>query len=160
MLAEFPEAKQIMDKWDINVVEVYTLVNDQPNMEKTSAKINSVLNGRGRTDHPELLLYPLNRWHLYAEFTNGKNTVAVLYSPACLESSVFCVVLACINFMNLSTARSERRAREVVCANRRIPAHPADSSVSGRIAVDHQPGNRLVAGTRLIWRSLVQSIVG
>lgn len=61
-----------------------------------------------------IFLLPMSRWHLYAEFKNGVNVGgAIQYVWLFGLIGLFVLMLACINFMNLSTARSERRAKEV-----------------------------------------------
>ncbi len=64
--------------------------------------------------NPHLFLHPMNRWHLYPVTRDGKTDtrpVRMLWIVSLI--GVFVLLLACINFMNLSTARSERRAKEV-----------------------------------------------
>jgi len=62
----------------------------------------------------QAFLYPMKDWHLYSEFKNGlpsggRITFVWLFGIV----GIFVLLLACINFMNLSTARAEKRAREV-----------------------------------------------
>ena len=62
----------------------------------------------------EFFLYPLLRWRLYSNFENGVEQGGMSdYVQLFTIIAVFIIVIACINFMNLATARSERRAREV-----------------------------------------------
>ena len=65
-------------------------------------------------DKPFVQLVPMSTWHLYSEFKDGKPSGGrITYVWLFGIIAIFVLVLACINFINLSTARAERRAREV-----------------------------------------------
>lgn len=62
----------------------------------------------------EAFLHPISKWHLYDEFKNGKSSGGRIGQVKIFFLLAFCILLiACVNFMNLSTARSEKRAKEV-----------------------------------------------
>jgi putative ABC transport system permease protein len=106
--------KDILTEWNANSFMILAELRPGRDMMKVSAKVGGALNGHARNDKPEVLLQPLDRWHLYSDFKDGHNAGgAIQYVWMFGTIGIFVLLLACINFMNLSTARSEKRAREV-----------------------------------------------
>lgn len=60
-----------------------------------------------------LQLYPMSRWHLHPEFVRGGQMSPIFLLKLVGTVGIFILLLACINFVNLSTARAERRAKEI-----------------------------------------------
>ncbi|MFN8348351.1 MAG: permease prefix domain 2-containing transporter [Spirosomataceae bacterium] len=110
-------------KWDNHALIMYVEIKPETTFEKATAAIkDSELNAIRRLDdmkeeaatHPQMWLHPMQDWHLYARFKNGLvDNGPVQYVWLVGMIGFFVLLLACINFMNLSTARSEKRAKEV-----------------------------------------------
>ncbi len=101
--------------WGNYSFQVFVELFDPSQHTAAEEGISKLLVENGETDIPnELFLHPLLSWRLNSNFENGKLTGGrsdhvQLFSVI----AIFILIIACINFMNLATARSERRAREV-----------------------------------------------
>lgn len=94
--------------------QLFVQLSDQTDLDEVSKKIKSVPTPHIKEWKEEIMLHPLEKLHLYNEFENGKavgGRIDLVWLIGII--GVFVLLLACINFMNLATARSERRAKEV-----------------------------------------------
>ncbi|MBX2870530.1 MAG: ABC transporter permease [Saprospiraceae bacterium] len=105
--------------WGNSWFNVFVQLADNVSMEEASLAIKDAKYDNIETDFaektkPAIFLHPMKDWYLRGEFENGKNAGGrIEYVWLFGIIAVFVLLLACINFMNLSTARSEERAKEV-----------------------------------------------
>lgn len=110
--------RDMPDPWGSNFSRTFAMLNPGADLNSASAKIRDSklkkVTEEDRRYNPIMFLHPMSKWHLYSDFKNGVNVGGRIDNVWLFATiGLFVLILACINFMNLSTARSEKRAKEV-----------------------------------------------
>ena len=101
--------------WGNNSTRTYVLLKPNATLASIAPKMKIMKQRYDSSEKRwEMFIYPISRWRLYSNFKGsqedgGRIEFVRLFGIV----AAFILLIACINFMNLSTARSEKRAKEV-----------------------------------------------
>ncbi len=116
-LSSSPWLKPDENNWMSNI-NVFVEIQPGSTFEAVSSRIrdikySKITKEQAAVENPQLFLHPMSKWHLYSTWKNGVESGTIQFVWLFGAIGVFVLLLACINFMNLSTAQSERRSKEV-----------------------------------------------
>lgn len=108
--------KEAMSNWTNSSWDVFLELSPAANTSVVERHINQVKHQHDPGDKKisTYFTFPMSKWRLYSEFKDGKNIGGMIeYVRLFTGIAIIILLIACVNFMNLSTARSEKRAKEV-----------------------------------------------
>ncbi len=105
---------RMLSEWNSFILATYVLLQPGVNMAALNKKLSAVILPHMDNKDTRLFAYPYHDLQLYGSFKNGKPNGGRIEIIMLLSAvGLFILLIACVNFMNLSTARSMHRAREV-----------------------------------------------
>ncbi|HVW59022.1 MAG TPA: ABC transporter permease [Puia sp.] len=113
-LFNYSNMQRQMAEWRNSSWNVFVRVAPGSSPALLEKEANEVMRSHNNDKISTYFAFPMNKWRLYSDFKDGKNTGGMIeYVRLFTTIAIIVLLIACINFMNLSTARSEKRAREV-----------------------------------------------
>lgn len=110
----FAAANEWIQGYGANFADTFVELAPQANFEEINEKVKAILPAKTEDDETYAFLHPLKDWHLRSSFEGGKSVGGqITYVKLFSLIAIVILLVACINFMNLATARSEKRANEV-----------------------------------------------
>lgn len=111
----FEDNNPWLKQWGSNGIITYAEVPANVDVNAVNKKLYNFVAEKQKGASAKMSVYPMNRWRMYDTFDKSGNEIEGRKKYVSLFSLIAWIVLviACINFMNLATARSEQRAREV-----------------------------------------------
>jgi putative ABC transport system permease protein len=104
----------VKSSWGGNFCHTFIQLEDNSFFEKANAQLHGMIKANNSDANGKPFMHPIAKYHLYNVFEGGKSVGGKIDQLQIFVVLAFCILLvACVNFMNLSTARSEKRAKEV-----------------------------------------------
>ena len=110
-----PGVKRNMTEWTNSSWNVYLQTAPGTNIQQLEKNINDLKKQHSPDDKTTAYFaFPMSKWRLYSDFKDGKNAGGMIkYVRLFSIIGIIILLIACVNFMNFSTARSEKRAKEI-----------------------------------------------
>lgn len=111
---EFKTENEWVMQWGNNGPSTYIVLHEGSDAAAVEEKIKDFIKARNEGSHVTLFLKPFAERYLYGRYINGKPAGGrIEYVQLFSAIAIFILLIACINFMNLSTARASKKAKEV-----------------------------------------------
>ncbi len=112
---EFLKRNAWAQDWNNNGLETWVMIDDHVSADDVNAKIKDVIRNHGEQKNVDLILQPLTDVYLKTDYENGtyQGSGRIQYVRLFGFIALLVLIMACVNFMNLSTARAAIRAKEV-----------------------------------------------
>ena len=111
---KFKDTNKWLLNWGSNGPPTYIVLREGSKPVDVTAKIKDYIKGKSEGSNTELFLTSYSERYLFGRYKDGKQDGGrIVYVRLFSTVAVFILIIACINFMNLSTARASRKAKEV-----------------------------------------------
>jgi len=110
----YHDKNEWLNQWENNGIQTFVELEEKADPGLIDQKLHNYLKTKDTTIVAQPFLFSMNEWRLYNKFEEGKQVGGRIQFVRMFSIIAWIILLiACINFMNLATARSEKRAREV-----------------------------------------------
>jgi len=110
----FEKINDWLVKWDDNRIQTWVELRTANDLTPFNKTVSSLIQQKTNDPNETVFAYPLSQLHLYGDFSNGQPSGGLINMVWVLIGfGIFMLLIACVNFMNIATAQSVHRSREV-----------------------------------------------